>query len=137
MLFLYADVLRQGALLTVLTVLAVLICCLGLIGLAAFTAERRTKEIGIRKAMGATSGNILKLLTWEFSKPVLLANLLAWPIGYFAMNRWLSGFASHIAIEPWMFIASGLTALAIAIATMLTHAFLVAQSKPAEALRYE
>ena len=79
--------------------LAVMLAALGLFGLAAFTAERRTKEIGIRKSMGATRTDILRLLLWQFARPVLWANLIAWPAAYFAMRRWLDGFAYRIELE--------------------------------------
>ena len=134
---LYRDVTRQGQVFAGFALVAVLIACLGLFGLAAFTAERRTKEIGIRKAMGADTGDILKLLVWEFAKPVLLANALAWPLAYVAMTRWLGGFAYRIELDPWFFIGAGLIALVIACSVTLFHALQVARSRPVLALRYE
>jgi putative ABC transport system permease protein len=134
---LYRDVTRQGEVFAGFALVAVLIACLGLFGLAAFTAERRTKEIGIRKAMGASTRDILKLLVWEFAKPVLLANAIAWPLAYVAMNRWLDGFAYRIALDPLTFVGAGIIALVIACATTLYHAFQVARSRPVLALRYE
>lgn len=134
---LYLDVTRQSQLFAGFCTLAVFIACLGMFGLAAFTAESRTKEIGIRKAMGASRGSILKLLLWEFSKPVLAANLVAWPVGYLAMQRWLEDFAYHIDLEPWTFLAASAAALTIAVATVAGHAHLVARAEPVEALRYE
>ena len=119
------------------SVFAIVIACLGLFGLAAFTTERRTKEIGVRKAMGASSGDILKLLLWEFTKPVLWANLIAWPAAWFILNWWLSSFAYRVDIAPWTFAAAGAGALVIALATVLVHALSVARSKPVAALRYE
>ena len=117
--------------------IAVFIACLGLFGLSVFTAETRTKEIGIRKSMGASRANILRLLLWEFSKPVLWANLIAWPVAYYFMNRWLEGFAYHVDLAPWMFVAASGVALVIAIATVISHALLVARAQPVTALRYE
>jgi putative ABC transport system permease protein len=134
---LYRDVTRQGEVFGSFAMVAVVIACLGLFGLAAFTAERRTKEIGIRKAMGASTGDILKLLVWEFAKPVLLANAIAWPLAYFAMSRWLDGFAYRIDLGPMLFVGAGVVALAIASSTTLYHALQVARSRPVLALRYE
>jgi len=134
---LYRDVTRQGHVFAGFALIAVLIACLGLFGLAAFTAERRTKEIGIRKAMGASTRDILKLLVWEFIKPVLLANVIAWPLAYVAMSHWLDGFAYRIDLDPVFFLGAGLIALVIACSVTLFHAFQVARSRPILALRYE
>jgi putative ABC transport system permease protein len=117
--------------------LAVLIGCLGLFGLAAFTAERRTKEIGIRKVLGAKTRDIVRLLVWQFSKPVLVANLIAWPIAYWVVCRWLNGFDDRIALTPLPFLLAGGLALAIAVLTVAGHATRVARAKPVTALRYE
>ena len=134
---LYRDVARQGHIFAGFALVAVLIACLGLFGLAAFTAERRTKEIGIRKAMGADTGDILKLLVWEFVRPVLLANIIAWPLAYLAMAHWLEGFAYRISLDPLLFVGAGLIALAIACGVTLYHALQMARSRPVLALRYE
>jgi len=134
---LYRDVTRQGQIFSGFALVAVLIGCLGLFGLAAFTAERRTKEIGIRKAMGASTQDILKLLIWEFAKPVLLANAIAWPLAYLVMSHWLDGFAYRISLDPLLFVGAGVIALAIASGTTLYHALQVARSRPVLALRYE
>jgi putative ABC transport system permease protein len=117
--------------------LAVAIACLGLFGLAAFTAERRTKEIGIRKVFGARSRDIVGLLAWQFAKPVLLANLIAWPLAWWTMRGWLDRFDSRIDITPWPFLIAGGLALAIAIATIAGHALKVSRTNPIKALRYE
>ena len=117
--------------------LAVVIGCLGLFGLASYTAERRTKEIGIRKVLGARIRDIVQLLVWQFSKPVLLANLIAWPIAWWAMRDWLNSFDARIALGPGPFLLAGLLALAIAIGTIAGHAFKVARANPIHALRYE
>lgn len=117
--------------------LAVIIGSLGLFGLAAFTAERRTKEIGVRKVFGARVRDIVRLLTWQFSKPVILANLLAWPVAWWAMRDWLNGFDIRIPLTPGPFIMAGLLALVIAIATVASHAIRVARLSPIHALRYE
>ncbi len=117
--------------------LAIVIGCLGLFGLASFTAERRTKEIGIRKVVGARTRDIVALLVWQFSKPVLVANLIAWPAAWWAMRDWLNGFDDRIALGPSPFVAAGLLALAIAVATIAAHAVRVARLNPIHALRYE
>jgi putative ABC transport system permease protein len=119
------------------SLLAVLIGCLGLFGLAAFTAERRTKEIGIRKVLGARTQDIVRLLVWQFSRPVIVANLIAWPIAWWVMRDWLNGFDQRIALTPVPFIIAAGIALAIAIATVAGHAIKVARSNPINALRYE
>jgi putative ABC transport system permease protein len=118
-------------------VLAVIVACLGLFGLAAFTAERRTKEIGIRKVLGARTRDIVRLLAWQFSKPVIVANLIAWPVAWWAMREWLNTFDARIDLGPAPFVLAGLLALAIAIGTIAGHAFRVARSNPIIALRYE
>ena len=118
-------------------VLAVIVACLGLFGLAAFTAERRTKEIGIRKVLGARSRDVVRLLAWQFSKPVILANLIAWPVAWWVMRDWLNGFDSRIALGPAPFLLAGGLALAIALGTISGHALRVARAKPIQALRYE
>jgi putative ABC transport system permease protein len=117
--------------------LAVVVACLGLFGLAAFTAERRTKEIGIRKVLGARSRDIVRLLAWQFSKPVIVANLIAWPVAWWVMRDWLNGFDARIDLGPTPFLVAGLLALAIAVATIAGHALKVARSNPIHALRYE
>ena len=117
--------------------LAIVVACLGLFGLAAFTAERRTKEIGIRKVFGATVADIVKLLAWQFSKPVVIANLVAWPAAWWVMRDWLNNFDARIALTPTPFVVAGLLALAIAIGTIAGHALKVARSNPIHALRYE
>jgi putative ABC transport system permease protein len=117
--------------------LAILVACLGLYGLAAFTAERRTREIGIRKVLGARNRDIVGLLVWQFSRPVLLANLIAWPIAWWVMRGWLDGFDARIALGPIWFLGAGLLAAAIAAATIIAHALRVARGSPAAALRYE
>ena len=117
--------------------LAVAIACLGLFGLAAFTAERRTKEIGVRKVFGAGAIDIVRLLAWQFAKPVLLANLIAWPLAWWVMQSWLNGFDARIALGPGPFLAAGLGALVIALGTIAGHALKVSRTNPIHALRYE
>ena len=117
--------------------LAVIIGCLGLFGLAAFTAERRTKEIGIRKVLGARTRDIVQLLVWQFSRPVIIANVIAWPVAWWMMRDWLNGFDQRIALTPIPFVIAGAIALGIAIATVVGHAVKVARANPIHALRYE
>jgi putative ABC transport system permease protein len=118
-------------------ILAVIIGCLGLFGLAAFTAERRTKEIGIRKVLGARTRDIVQLLVWQFSRPVIAANIIAWPIAWWLMRDWLNGFDQRIALGPTPFLLAAAIALGIAIATVVGHAVKVARANPIHALRYE
>jgi putative ABC transport system permease protein len=119
------------------TFLAIFIACLGLFGLASFTAEKRTKEIGIRKILGASVSGIISLLSKEFTKWVLVANIIAWPIAYLAMNRWLQNFAYRINIGLGTFVLAALLALIIALLTVSYQAVRAARSNPVDALRYE
>ncbi|MEI9982255.1 MAG: FtsX-like permease family protein [Aliidongia sp.] len=134
---LYLDITRTGRLFGGFACFAAAIGCLGLVGLSAYTAERRTKEIGIRKALGASTLDVTRLLIWQFVKPVLIANAIAWPIAWWFMRRWLDGFAYRIELGPTPFLVAGCAALAIAVATTAFHAFQVARSRPVLALRYE
>ncbi|HKD46302.1 MAG TPA: ABC transporter permease [Rhizomicrobium sp.] len=117
--------------------IAIFIACLGLFGLAAFSTERRTKEIGIRKSFGAEAKDIVLMLLWQFSMPVLVANLIAWPVAYYYLSHWLEGYAYRIPLSPLYFLAAGAAALVIAWATVYAHAARVARANPVHALRYE
>ncbi len=134
---LYKTEQRIGDLVKYGTFLAIIIACLGLFGLASFTAEKRTKEIGIRKVLGASISGIVLLLTKEFTKWVILANLVAWPIAYYVMYRWLQNFAYHINIGIWTFLLSATLALVIALITTSIQAIKAAISNPVDSLRYE
>jgi putative ABC transport system permease protein len=134
---LYLDMTRQAQAFGAFAALAIVLACLGLVGIAVSTAERRTKEIGIRKAMGAGNAQIVALLLWQFAQPVLWANVIAWPLAWWLMRRWLSGFAYHVALHWWVFVAASLGALLIALATVAGQAWLTARAKPVLALRYE
>jgi putative ABC transport system permease protein len=134
---LHGDIRRLGMLFTAFAAVAVGIAALGLLGLAIFTAERRTREIGVRKCMGASRRDILGFIAWQFARPVLLANLIAWPAAWFFMHRWLQGFAYHVDLGPLPFVLASAVALSIALITVVGHVVLVARSRPAEALRYE
>lgn len=133
----YGDLQRDFELFTVFAGVAILISALGLVGLAAHAASARTKEIGVRKVLGSGRGEIMALLMWQFSRPVLLANLIAWPAAYLAMSSWLAGFARRIDLEPWMFVAAALATLAVAALTVAAHAWAIAGVRPVVALRHE
>jgi putative ABC transport system permease protein len=128
---------RQGAIFGLFVGIAILIACLGLFGLAAFTAGRRTKEIGVRKVFGARTRDVIFLLLWQFSLPVLVANAIAWPLAWFYLHSWLEGYAYRIPLTPIYFLASGMAALVIAWVTVFAHAQRVASANPIHALRYE
>ncbi|MBL7809637.1 MAG: ABC transporter permease [Saprospiraceae bacterium] len=128
---------RAGTLLLSFAILAIFIACLGLFGLATFTAQRRTKEIGIRKVLGASVTGITGLLAKDFLKLVLLAILIATPLAYYFMQQWLADFAYRIALHWWMFAAAGLTALAIAFLTVSFQSIKAALMNPVKSLRSE
>jgi putative ABC transport system permease protein len=133
---------QRGQIFAGFAAFAILIACLGLFGLASFSAQRRTKEIGMRKVLGASVLDIVRLLVWQFSRPVLIASLIAWPVAFFVMRRWLAGFQHAISItDPRVLfgIFGGATLLAVAIAWLTTagHAFRVARANPGRALRTE
>jgi ABC-type antimicrobial peptide transport system permease subunit len=134
---LYGADRRFGAIIRVFTGLAIFVSCLGLFGLASFLIERRTKEIGIRKILGADPGRIAVLLSKDFLKWVAAANLIAVPVAYYAMSRWLEGYAYRTGISAWVFIGAGASALGIALLTISAHSVRAAASNPAESLRYE
>ncbi|MCC3861281.1 ABC transporter permease [Pseudemcibacter aquimaris] len=129
----------QGRLFLIFSALAIVISSMGLYGLASFTTERRVKEIGIRKVMGASVFEIVHLLMWQFSKPVLIANLIAWPLSFYMMTRWLEGFSYRIDATYIIgfSIVAGLIALMIAWGTVAGNSIRVAKSNPINALRYE
>jgi putative ABC transport system permease protein len=133
----YGDLRRDFELFSVFAGVAILISALGLVGLAAHAASARTKEIGVRKVLGSGRAAIMGLLMWQFSKPVLLANVIAWPAAYFVMSRWLEGFARRIDLEPWMFVAAALATLALAAVTVVVHAWTIAGVRPVAALRHQ
>ena len=134
---LYRTEEQIGTLFSLFSILAIFVASLGLFGLASFTAQLRIKEIGIRKVLGASVSNLVLLLSKEFAILVGLANLIAWPIAYYAMNRWLQDFAYRIDLEIWAFVLSGFLALLIALTTVSYQAYKVARTNPVDALRYE
>ncbi|MBW3546229.1 MAG: ABC transporter permease, partial [Bacteroidetes bacterium] len=128
---------KLGLILGLFAGLTIFVACLGLFGLALFTAERRTKEIGIRKVLGASEGSIVLLLSREFVKLLLIAFLIASPVAWWAMHNWLQDFAYRISISWWIFIGAGLLALFIALATVSVQALKAALANPVKNLRTE
>ena len=133
----YLDLTIQSATAGIGAGLAVLIACLGLFALSAYTTERRTKEIGVRKAMGADTIDVVLLLLWQFTIPVLAATAIAIPAGFVAMDWWLRGFVYHAPLSAWTFVLAAVAAVLIAWVTVFWQSFAVARAKPAGALRYE
>lgn len=134
---LYRSEEQLGKIFSIFAFLSVLIGCLGLFGLASYSAERRTKEIGIRKVLGASASGITLLLSKEFTKWVLLANVIAWPVAYLIMSRWLQSFASRSGIELGTFLLAGVLAWAIAFITVSYQAIKASIADPISALKYE
>jgi putative ABC transport system permease protein len=128
---------RMGTITTVFSLIAIVIACLGLFGLVSFVTEQKTKEIGMRKVLGASVAEIIVLVSTEFLKWVLYANLISWPIAYLVMKNWLNDFAYRIDISVWIFVLAGAIALVIAIATVIGQVLKVALQNPVTSLRYE
>jgi putative ABC transport system permease protein len=133
----YLDLRRQTQVFSVFAGVAMLIAVLGLIGLAAHAAISRTREIGIRKAVGGGRLQITWLLLWQFARPVLVANVIAWPVAYYLMSAWLENFARRVELDWWVFAIAGSVALAVAVAAVLVHTWRMAGARPVEALRHE
>ncbi|MCB0433676.1 MAG: ABC transporter permease, partial [Mangrovimonas sp.] len=119
------------------SLLAILIACLGLFGLASYMAEQRTKELGVRKVLGASAGNLVKLLSKDFVKLVGVAFLIAVPLSWYAMHSWLEDFAYRTSLSWWIFIVAGLLAMIIAVATISFQAIKAALTNPVKSLRTE
>jgi putative ABC transport system permease protein len=134
---LYLDLIVQSGTVAIGAGLAILIACLGLFALSAYTTERRTKEIGVRKVMGADTRQVVVLLLWQFTLPVLAAIGVALPIATLAMQWWLRGFTYHVDMSAWTFVLAAVAAVGIAWLTVAYQSFAVARAKPASALRYE
>jgi len=128
---------RTGTIFKYFTFLALFISCLGLFGLATFMGEQRIKEIGIRKVLGASVLGILLLLSREFTKWILMANIIAWPVAYFIVNKWLENFAYRMNIGIWIFLLSSILVLSIALLTIGYQAIKAAITNPVESIRYE
>lgn len=133
----YRSEQRVGDIALTFSALAILIACLGLFGLATFLAEQRTKEIGVRKVLGASVSSILFMLSKEFIKWIIIANVIAIPVAYYFMHKWLQEFAYRINISWWVFAAAGIVALIIALVTVSFQAIKAATANPVESLRYE
>ena len=117
--------------------LTILVACLGLFGLVTFTAEQRTKEIGVRKVLGATVAGIVQLVSKEFLKLVLIANVIAWPIAWWIMSKWLQDFAYPIKISWWVFLIAGVSAITLTIITVSFQAIKAALMNPVTSLKSE
>jgi ABC-type antimicrobial peptide transport system permease subunit len=117
--------------------IAIIISCLGLFGLALFTAEQRTKEIGIRKVLGASVTGIVAMLSKDFLKLVLIANIVAWPLGWYFMHGWLQNYASRVDMGWWIFALAGAATLSIALLTIIFQAVRAALTNPVQSLRSE
>ena len=133
----YQNEERTGRVFTIFTLTAIFVACIGLLGLASFAVERRTKEIGIRKVLGASVHGLVLMLSGEFARWVAVANLIAWPVAYYAMNQWLRNFAYRTNMSVWPFILSALLMLGITGLTVSYHAIKSAMARPVDALRYE
>jgi putative ABC transport system permease protein len=133
---LHQDITRQARVLVALTCTALVVACLGLLGLSTYSAERRTREIGIRKALGADSDAIVRLMMWDLVRPLLWATALAWPLAFYFMERWLQRFAYRIELAPWMFVTASAAGLALAIVTVMPQVLRVSRGRAVEALRY-
>jgi putative ABC transport system permease protein len=133
----YNNEKQTRSLLYIFAGIAIFISCLGLFGLASFMADRRTKEIGIRKTNGASTSSILRLLSIDFTKWVLLANIIAWPLTWMAMKKWLEDFAYRVDIPIWVLLVAGFIAFVIAVATISYHALRASRQNPSMSLRYE
>jgi len=134
---LYSADQRAGNVINVFSFLALFIACLGIFGLASFTAEQRVKEVGIRKVLGAKVSGIVLLLSKEYAKYVLLANLFAIPVAYYAIDRWLQNFAYRVTLDWWMFLISGGIAIVIALSTVSIQVVKAATANPVQSLKYE
>jgi ABC-type antimicrobial peptide transport system permease subunit len=134
---LYKNEQNMGSLFQIFTALAVFISCLGLFGLATFVVERRTKEIGVRKVLGASSAGLISMLIKDFTKWVILANIIAWPLAWYFINKWLQNYAYRTDINLVPFCVAGFSAILIAIITVMFQTFKAANANPVDALKYE
>jgi putative ABC transport system permease protein len=133
----YSDDVKVSKVFTFSSILAIVLACMGLFGLASYTAERRIKEIGIRKVLGASVSNIILLLNKDFSLLVLIANVIAWPVGYYVMHRWLQDFAYRAGIAWWIFVLAAVMAFIITLLTISYQSIKAAITNPVDTLRYE
>jgi putative ABC transport system permease protein len=133
----YVALTRQGETFSVFSWVALLLACLGLFGLSAFATERRTREVGIRKALGAGRSEIVRYFLWLFTKPVLWSAVVALPVSGYLVRRWLEGFAYRVDLDAYTFVGAVLVTWLVACVTVLTHVMRAARARPVEALRYE
>ena len=133
----YSTELLQARLLFIFTFIALFICSMGLLGMSLLTTQRRIKEIGIRKVNGAGISQIMTMLNWAFLKWIVLSFILATPLAYFAMNKWLENFAYKSPLSWWIFALAGLTAMFLALMTVSLQSWRASSKNPVEALRYE
>ncbi|MFC2158761.1 ABC transporter permease, partial [Acidobacteriota bacterium] len=133
----YGDVERTGKIYATFASLAIFLSCLGLVGLSSFTTEQRTKEIGIRKALGSSTNRIVLMLISDFAKWIFTANLIAWPVSYFLLKAWLQGFAYRIPIEIWIFVLAFVLTMAIALLTVSFQTIRASLAAPSQSLRFE
>ena len=133
----YSNEKRLGQIFDYFAILAILLSCLGLFGLSAYSAEQRTKEIGIRKALGSTITSIIFILEKDFIKWVLISNIIAWPISYYFASKWLESFTYKVDISINIFAIATLLTFIIAIVTVFAQAYRAALKNPTESLRYE
>ena len=134
---LYGSDVQRGAIYRAFTLLAIFISCLGLFGMASFTAEQRTKEIGIRKVLGASISRIIALISRDFLALLLVSNLIAWPLAYYLMKQLLGNYAYRTGLSLWIFIVSGVSAVLVALLTVGVKIMKAAHSNPVDSLRYE
>jgi putative ABC transport system permease protein len=134
---LYANEARFGNVFGLFTLVALFIACLGLFGLAAFSAERRTKEMGIRKVLGASAGQIIGLMSRDMAKLVIVANLIAWPVAWYTASRWLETYPFRTSLALWVFAVGSLAALAVAWFSISFQALRASRADPVTSLRYE
>jgi putative ABC transport system permease protein len=133
----YGNDQRRGEIYKYFTILAIFVSCLGLFGMASFTAEQRTKEIGIRKVLGASIPNIISLISRDFLVLLLIANVIAWPVAYYLMDKLLNNYAYRTSIALWVFVVSSMMTVFIALLTVCVKIVRVAHSNPVDSLRYE
>jgi putative ABC transport system permease protein len=133
----YQEEQKASKVIIYLAILAIFIACMGLFGLESYSIRQRTKEIGIRKALGASVPNIVRYLTTEFLKLLIIANSIAWPVAYFVMRKWLQYFPYRIEINIGVFILAGVFAFIIAALTVFYQAIKAARANPVNSLRYE
>ena len=133
----YQSEKKLKKIMTYATFIAIFVACLGLFGLASFLTNQRTKEIGIRKVLGASVAKIIAMLSKEFVKWVLIANLIAWPIAWYAINQWLQNFVYRIDVTIWPFLSAGLAVLMIGLLTISFRTIRAATENPVNSLKYE